>query len=135
MEIEIAEFSEREKNISLIRKWWRSNPAFSTIDEDIVFENLLNNDFDNLVSFMGFSQHMGANPKQLVVSMIAHNNYTRLLNFSSTSDEDDEPSMKSMFINSFLEVVKDDSEKRSQDYTKTRERILTAIKIIFTSGV
>lgn len=39
MEAEIVQFDQRDEDIRLIRWWWRSNPAFSTIDEDEVFEN------------------------------------------------------------------------------------------------
>ena len=83
MESEIVEFSKRDEDIRLIRRWWRSNPAFSTIDEDCVFEDMLKIDFEKLVGFMSFSYQLGANPKELIVSTIVNRNRRIFENFSS----------------------------------------------------
>ena len=128
MEAEIVEFSKRDLDIQLIRRWWRSNPAFSTIEEDCVFEDLLENDFEKIVGFIGFSYQLGANPKQLIVSTIANGNIDDFLKNAPVNDFSDE------IITSFMQTIKDEEEKKETSYDMTRKKIFAVINIIFGRG-
>ena len=63
MEPEIVEFDPREEDIKVIRRWWRNNPAFSTIDEDCVFEDILKKRFYEDSGIYGLFLSIGSKSK------------------------------------------------------------------------
>ncbi len=128
MEPEIVEFDPRDEDIKIIRRWWRNNPAFSTIDEDCVFEDILKKDFTKIVGFMGFSYQFGANPKQLIVSTIVNGNVEKFLENSPINDFSDE------IIAFFIQSIKAEEEKKEAHYDMTRKKIFVAINIILGRG-
>lgn len=129
MEAEIVEFSKRDSDIRLIRRWWRSNPAFSTIDEDIVFEDLLENHFTKIVAFMAFMWMNNENPKDVVVFSINSGTIDELrkpeMNFEEIENMDG-------LIEKFLMTIKNELEKEEiLNDEKIRERLESAFNALF----
>ena len=129
MEAEIVEFSKRDSDIRLIRRWWRSNPAFSTIDEDIVFEDLLENHFAKIVAFMAFMWMNNENPKDVVVFSINSGTIDELrkpeMNFEEIENMDG-------LIEKFLMAIKNELEKEEiLNDEKIRERLESAFNALF----
>ena len=129
METEIVEFSKRDSDIRLIRRWWRSNPAFSTIDEDIIFEDLLENHFAKIVAFMAFMWMNNENPKDVVVFSINSGTIDELrkpeMNFEEIENMDG-------LIEKFLMAIKNELEKEEiLNDEKIRERLKSAFNALF----
>ncbi len=133
MEAEIVQFDQRDEDIRLIRWWWRSNPAFSTIDEDEVFENLLKNNFESFVSFIGFIEHMGGNPKTEVVKLIIEKNTEVLSSFVVGSlDEVEDSKTVDHFVSSFLASIKNElAAENVRENDSIRERLKETFKKLF----
>ena len=129
MEAEIVEFSKRDSDIRLIRRWWRSNPAFSTIDEDIVFEDLLENHFAKIVAFMAFMWMNNENPKDVVVFSINSGTIDELRNPEMNFEEIE--NMDGM-IEKLLMAIKNELEKEEiLNDEKIRERLESAFNALF----
>ena len=129
MEAEIVEFSKRDLDIQLIRRWWRSNPAFSTIEEDNVFEDLLENHFVSFISFMAFMWENGENPKDVAVFAI-NKGFINELCKPEVSFEGIENIEK--IVDAFLISIKNDLEKEQIiNDTNIRDRLNEAFKVLF----
>ena len=129
MEAEIVEFSKRDLDIQLIRRWWRSNPAFSTIEEDCVFEDLLENHFVSFISFMAYMWKNGENPKDVVVFAI-NKDFINELCKPEVSFEGIENIEK--IVDAFLIAIKNDLEKEQIiNDTNIRDRLNEAFKVLF----
>ena len=125
MEAEIVEFSKRDLDIQLIRRWWRSNPAFSTIEEDNVFEDLLENHFESFVSFMAYMWKNKENPKDVVVFAINRGLIDELrkpeINFDGIDNIDG-------LIEEFLMAIKNENVVNDE---YIRDRLKEAFKVLF----
>lgn len=129
MEAEIVAFDERDTNIKLVRRWWIDNEAFSTIDEDMVFESILENNFESLVAFIGFSEQIGMNPKALISRTILAGNIDTFVAMLPPVDTLDENSILKSAMEEFLEKLKG----KQIDNTKSniRKKLFAGIRFIF----
>ena len=125
MEAEIVEFSKRDEDIKLIRRWWRNNPAFSTIEEDCVFEDLLENHFEPFVSFMAYMWKNKENPKDVAVFAINRGLIDELrkpeINFDGIDNIDG-------LIEEFLMAIKNENVVNDE---YIRDRLKEAFRVLF----
>lgn len=71
--LEIVEESELQliEQKALIRKWWKQDETFATIEEDAAFDNLLENNFEDMLLYASiFTKMPIIGGKKFLVSQI-----------------------------------------------------------------